>query len=89
VVAALAGVAPEPSEAAASVEVGLVVAASVLLVVAAVHPAAVEEQFDSGLPVVQFVAVVAAALLFVPAFALVGSFLFSYQYYVLAAEAVA
>ncbi len=88
-VAALAGVVPEPSETAASVEGELVVAASVLLVAAAVHPAAVEEQFDSGLPVVQFVAVVAAALLFVPVFALVGSFLFSYQYYVLAAEAVA
>ena len=62
-----------------------------LLVVAAVRPVAVEEQFDSALPVVQLVAVVAAAVavLFEPAFALVGSFSFSYQYCVPAAEVVA
>ena len=61
-----------------------------LLAVAVVRPAAVEEQFDSALPVVQLVVVVAAAaVLFEPAFVLVGSFSFSYQYCVPAAEAVA
>ena len=85
----VAGLAAEPSEAAASVAWELVAAASVLLVVAAVHPAAVQEQIDSELPVVQFVAVVAAAVVLSEPFALAESFSFSYQYYALAAEAVA
>lgn len=81
--------AAEPSEAAASVVWELVAAALALLVVAAVHPAAVEEQIDSEHPVAQFVAVAAAAVVLFEPFALAESFSFSYQYYVLAAEAVA